>query len=312
MKHLPDCFAALAAQTFRNFECLMVDNGSTDGSLEFMKQHHPWVRLLPLGENQGFCGGNNAALKEVQGEYVALLNNDTAVAPTWLESLCRALDEHPEIGFCASKMMRFYERDTIDTAGDLVTTACNTLDRGRGTSGLPEFDVDAEVFGACAGASIYRWALLERVGWLDEDFYFCFEDIDLSFRAQLAGFRCLYVAGAVVYHKWGGTMSVKDGWRIAYSQRNIEFVWLKNMPAALMLRYFHERVIYWLGSAVHFARQGQLRPFCKAKWSALRMLPTMLRKRRQIQSSRVISNAELSKHLESKWLGAKFRRMLNG
>jgi GT2 family glycosyltransferase len=167
---LGPCLAALRLQTFRDFQTLVVDNGSTDGSVAYLHECYPEVSRLALPSNLGFCGGNNRGVEATAGEYVALLNNDTEAAPSWLQSLVEALDRFPEVGFCASRMVRLDDPLTIDTAGDVFYTHGVGGKRGNGEPS-ERYAEPRKVFGACAGAAIYRRSMLQRTGLLDEELF---------------------------------------------------------------------------------------------------------------------------------------------
>jgi GT2 family glycosyltransferase len=306
------CLAALRAQTYRDFRILVVDNGSSDGSVAYLRECHPDVALLALPTNLGFCAGNNRGIEATGGQYVALLNNDTEAAPTWLEALVGALDRDPDVGFCASRLLRLSDPATIDAAGDLFYTHGVGAKRG---SGEPErrFRTREQVFGACAGAAIYRRAMLERIGLLDEDFFAIDEDVDLSFRAQLQGYRCLYVPDAVVRHHVGASFAKVSGLAVALARRNMVEVLLKNMPASLLLRHGAPMVGYLMAGDLKWAARGHAREVLRARWENVRRLPRTLAKRRAIQRSRTIEVSELSRLLTPggvrALLGAAVRRL---
>jgi GT2 family glycosyltransferase len=287
---LEDCFAALRQQTFRDFEVVVVDNGSRDGSVELLKAQ-PDVRLVPLPENRGFAGGNIAGLAAASPtELVALLNNDTIVAPCWLADLVAALDADPAAGTAASKLVYHDDAGLIDSAGDGCVTSGHGVKIGS-RKPAAEFNEPRYVFGACAGAVLYRRAMLDQVGFLDEDFFFNCEDTDLNFRAQLAGWKCVFVPTAVIRHRVSISVKKTGGLAVYYSSRNDEFVYFKNMPAILMLRFLHHKLIQELGTFVHFGiKRGQWRPWIRGKWDALRALPALLRKRRAIQRARKVDS----------------------
>jgi GT2 family glycosyltransferase len=160
---LGPCLNALRAQSFREFQAVLVDNGSTDGSIEYVEEQFPEVHVIALPENLGFCGGNNLGIKATSGEYVALLNNDTEVTPEWLRALVTAIESHPQVGFCASKMVRLSDRVTLDTAGDIFYTHGVGGKRGAGEP-VTQYMKSERVFGACAGAALYRRLMLDKIG----------------------------------------------------------------------------------------------------------------------------------------------------
>lgn len=234
-EHLPDCLAALEAQSFTDFEVVVVDNNSTDGSVEWVRCHHPRVRVLPRADNGGFSKAVNAGIGVAAGEYVALLNNDTVAEPGWLGALVLALDEHPGYDFAASKMLLFYDPGRLNAAGDVYALArVAGSNRGFGRRDT-EFDSMERVLGACAGAALYRKALFDEVGLFDEDFFLMSEDVDFDLRCLIAGRRCLYVPGARVAHKFRAsieTLPAGDMSRLA--ARNEAIVAAKDLPVALL------------------------------------------------------------------------------
>ena len=311
-KHfLEVCLTALRRQTFRDFEAILVDNGSEDGSAEYVREHFPEVFVLALSKNVGFAAGNNAGYERAQGNMIVLLNNDTEVEPHWLEEIRKAAQEFPLVGTFASKMLYFDERTRIDNCGFGLTAAGLTVDHGRGEQDGPAWSKRRNIFGACAGAAAYRRSMLVRVGFLDPDFFTFYEDVDLSFRAQLMGYGCIFVPRAVVYHRYRATMNKYRAWQIFLTQRNVEFVYLKNLPLSLMLLSLPQRLMYELGGAVYFFKVGVGTAFLKGKIDALRQLPALLRKREQLQRERIVTNAQLRRVMQSNWFGSKWKKLLS-
>jgi GT2 family glycosyltransferase len=307
---LEDCLNAMRRQTFRDFETILVDNGSSDGSADFVRSQFPEMKLISLPENRGFTGGNIAGYEIANGSLIVLLNNDTEAHEDWLAALHDASLLYPKAGSFASKMMYFDRRGQIENCGFGISTCGTTLDLGRDERDSPAWATPRAVFGACGGAAAYRRSMLQDVGFLDPDFFAVYEDVDLSFRAQLRGYSCVYVPAAVVFHRYRATLGAQPDRQVFYSQRNIEFVYLKNMPAGLLLRSAPQRLLYEVGAAIHFVRLGRGYAFLRAKLSALQHVPSLLRKRRQIQQHRTISNAQLLEQMQptlsSKW--KKFKR----
>lgn len=313
-KHfLEACLSAMRRQTFQDFETLLVDNGSEDGSVAYVRDYFPDVRVIPLERNIGFSLGNIAGYAKAHGEIIALLNNDTEVDPRWLEELANACREFPGAGSFASKMLYFDERNRIDNCGFGVTTAGFTVERGRDEEDGPAWSKPCRVFGACGGAAAYRRTMLEDVGFLDPDFFMTYEDVDLSFQAQLRGYECMFVPGAIVYHRYRATM--KKYWtlsrQIFFSQRNVEFVYFKNMPLELILRSLPQRLTYELGSAAYFIKAGAGSAFLKGKIDAIRQLSAILRKRKQIQSKKNLTNAQLLSVMEHDWFWSKWKKLVS-
>ena len=286
---IAECLDGLRRQTYRDHSVLFVDNGSDDGSLELVHREYPEVKAIELAENMGFAIANNIAIKSIQTEYVALLNNDAVPHPTWLENLLKALEHHPEAGTAASKMLLYDQPDVIDRAGDIYTTAATALLNGRGEPST-NYDNSAWVFGACAGAAVYRRQMLEDIGPFDEDFFLLYEDVDLSFRAQLKGYRCIYVPEAVVYHKASSSIGDDSPVSVYYSHRNLEWVYIHNMPRSLILKTIFPHILYVVAAFFFFLVKGRSSEFVRAKWHALKGLQPALAKRKRIQESRKVTD----------------------
>lgn len=292
--HLPVCLNALRRQTYRAFEIILVDNASRDNSLALIATDYPEVQVVALRENRGFTGGNNAGLRAARGEIVALLNNDTEADEHWLAEVVAAFERHPEAGSVASKMKLFDQRDTFHTAGDFYRVDGLPGNRGVWEIDRGQYDREEYVFSACGGSAAYRRSMLDQIGLLDEDFFFSCEDIDLAWRAQLAGWKCVYAPRAVVYHKLkatggGTTASYYDG-------RNFIWVIAKNYPASLwkinrrlIIRrqwtLFVAALRAWRGVAARARLRGML--------AGLIGLPSMRRKRRAVQALRRVDDAYL-------------------
>ena len=280
-RFLGACLDSLRRQTLSGLETILVDNGSTDGSVELVKRDFHDVQVIALDRNIGFSGGNNQGIRHARGQYVALLNNDAEADPRWIEEIVKAFECHPEIGMCASKMILYGDRALADACGDFYTV--------EGVAGKighlePEgqYSEPREVFGACAGAAGYRRSVLQELGGFDEDLFLVHEDSDLSFRAQLMGYRCLFVPTAIVYHHLGATIGRGSDTSVYFSQRNTEFVYLKNMPLLLLLKYWPLHLLAdMISFGAHIAR-GRTPPFLSAKLDALRMMPGLVNRKWQM------------------------------
>jgi GT2 family glycosyltransferase len=290
-KHLLSaCLEGLRSQSYGSFATIVVDNGSSDGSVDFIKSRFPDVAVIALTENLGFAAANNFAIKTVDTKYIALLNNDAVPDHLWLEKLVEVMDRHPEAGLAASRMVFEGDRKTIDRAGDGYTTAGAALLRGRGEP-AERYDKPEWVFGACAGAALYRTEMLRDIGLFDEDFFILCEDVDLSFRAQLKGYRCHYTPEAVVYHKGSGSIVHDSPLSVYYGHRNLEWVYIKNMPSRLIYRTIFQHIIYNIAAFSYFLFSGRGKDFLKAKRDALKGLNQTLKKRQQIQSGKVVDDS---------------------
>lgn len=308
---------ALDGQTYRDFELIVIDNNSTDGTKLILDTVLPTLnclpRLVPLHQNVGFAAGNNCALEFATGQYIVLLNPDAFPDPDWLESLIKAVGSDPKIGVCASKIIND-DLDLIDSAGDGFSTILKGFKRGEGTEtslySTPEY-----VFGACAGAALYRRTMLEKIGFFDEEFFLIHEDTDLNFRANLAGWKIMYVPSAIVRHKVHSSIGKMSDLQIYHNLRNTEFVRIKNVPAALLMKYLLLLSVGSLAEFYYFAiKHRRPRIFFKAKIDALRKLPMMWKKRRIVIEQRHVDNSHLERMLTPIWrkdfLAARLRKVL--
>ena len=269
-EHLEACLKSLAAQTLGQdeFEVILVDNGSTDGSVSYLETNFPAVRVVGLGENTGFSRAANAGFRASLGELAVFLNNDTEARPDWLSELKRAAEEHKDFAFFASKMLFFDRRDVIDSAGDVFSALGHGVKRGHGQKDAGQFDKEEEVFGACGGAAMYSRQAFLDAGGFDEKFFAYCEDVDLSFRLRKAGHKCLFVPKAVVYHKLGGTAKVHSDTHIYYTQRNQEIVLRKH--AAKSARFLH--FLYNIYSFLRHLLRGKAGVFIRAKIDAGKLM----------------------------------------
>lgn len=297
--HLHDCLTSLRRQTLTNHEVILVDNGSSDGSQEYIRTEFPEVRLLELGQNRGFTGACNAGYAASKGQFVCLLNNDTEADPNWLQVVVDTFESHPRVGIVATKMLLFDRRDHFHSAGDYYRLNGIPGNRGVWQEDRGQYDREEPVFSACGGAAAYRRTMIEEIGFLDNAFFFSCEDVDLAWRAHLAGWEVRYAPQAIVYHKLkasggsGVTGSYHDG-------RNFLFVIWKNYPGSLMRRYaadiiraqLHitvEAMRAWRGAAARATLRGQLAGLAGffRMWSA----------RRRIQAARRIDDRTIESRL---------------
>jgi len=306
---LSKCLSGLRRQLYQSFSVTVVDNGSDDGSVGFIAENFPEAKTIRLSRNLGFSCANNIALQNVDAEYVALLNNDAIPHPSWLGGLVEALQSHPEAGFAASKMVFHDNPCVIDRAGDVYTRAGTAMLRGRGQPS-DSYHKQEFVFGACAGAALYRTEMLRVLGFFDEDFFILYEDVDLSFRAQLKGYKCIYVPNAVVYHVGSGSIGEDTPTSVYYSHRNLEWVYIKNMPAGLIKRTIVHHLIYDLAAFFFFTVKGRGGDYLRAKWGAFRGMRLTLQKREEIQKSKKVRDLYIWNLLEKERLLPRLSRRL--
>jgi GT2 family glycosyltransferase len=304
--HLEACLTAVGAQRDVDAETILVDNASTDGTADFVRARFPWVRVIALDANRGFAGGNNAGAREARGRVLAFLNNDTAAAPDWLCRLVAALDATRRVALATSRIVYMHPSGVIDSAGDGMTRAGGAFKRLHGApTALAE--ESREVFGACGAAFAMPKQVFDELGGFDEDFFASHEDVDLSYRARLRGYRCWYEARALVEHRGSATLGRVSPFAVYQGQRNLEWAYLKNTPLPLLLRTLPDHLVYDLAAAIHFARLGLLGTFLRAKAAALGRLPSVLRKRAAVQRGRTASSREIWVHLERRWVALKLR-----
>lgn len=291
---LPTCLDSLRAQTYRDFEIIVVDNASTDDSVSLIRARYPEVTVLQMPVNRVFAGAVNAGIRMAKGDVIATLNNDTEADPHWLEQLCLALERHPEASFAASKIMLFSRRDTINSAGDFLGIDGVPGNRGVWERDEGQYDQEELIFGACAGAAAYRRAMFDDVGGFDEDLVAYCEDVDLNLRAQLAGHKCVYVPTAIIYHR----LSATGGGPLAsyFCGRNFINVVVKDLPGRFLRKNWWRIALAQLGfawqSIVHF-REPSARARLRGQRAAFAQLRLTLRKRDAVQRARRVSDRYL-------------------
>lgn len=293
---LRGCLDAVMAQTYRDFEVILVDNGSNDDSCAFVHQYFPTVRLVSLSHNIGFTGGNIAGYQVSRGKYIALLNNDTRPEPQWLEELVKEMKTDDTLGICASRII-IDGTNLLDSVGDCFTTAFTGTKIGS-LEPATNYLSPATFHGGCAAAILYRRDMLNGIGFLDDDFFFNHEDTDLNLRAWLSGWQCRYVPAAIVHHKVSASIGNLSEKGVYYFARNIEWVWIKNVPLLLMMQYLPQRILYEIASLSYFCvSKGKWRAFFRGKLDAIKGLAVMLHKRRQIQRLIVRRSADIRQGL---------------
>lgn len=303
---LRGCFSALARQQEVRPETILVDNGSTDDSVAFVRREFPEVRVIALGRNAGFAEANNLGVRQSHGRFVALLNNDTEPSEGWLGALLNALEAHPWASLAASCIVYLHDPSVIDSAGDGVTRWGGAF---KHLHGRPTADASLarEVFGVCGAACLMRREIFEDVGGFDEDFFAVHEDVDFSYRAQLLGYRTVYAPEAVVAHAGSATLGPRSRQAVFFGQRNLEWVYLKNTPLALLLASLLGHCAYDLAAAGYFLATGRAGPFLRAKLAAFAGMTRMLDKRRAIQRRRRTPVRRIWRLMDRRWVAIKWR-----
>ncbi len=306
--HLDECLNSLRAQTLCDeMEVIVVENGSTDSSMEVLRQHEDFVRLIINPANVGFAAGCNQGITASQSEFIALLNNDTLVEPAWLEELVKAIRQSADLGWCTSKVLSYWTRGVFDNTGHVVCGDGLTRGRGRLELDRGQFEQVEEVFCASGCATLLRRRMLDDIGLFDEAFFAYCEDADLGFRARLRGWRCIYVPTAVVYHKFSASTQAFSAFKALHVERNRCWLAVKNLPLPLLLispcftllRYAWQAygAFTGRGASGQFVAQGSrlalVSLLLRAYWQALAGLPRVLRQRRAIQAGRKASISQV-------------------
>lgn len=227
---LDKCLDSMACQTMQKVRTIVIDNGSADGSVEFIKDKFPWAELVEMGKNTGFDHAVNVGIAMADTPYVILLNNDTEVEPEFVEELYKAIDASEDIFSVSSKMLNFEKRDIMDDAGDCYSVLGWQFQRGVGRK-ESIYVKPARIFSACAGAAIYRKSIFDKIGMFDEQFFAYLEDIDVGYRAKIRGYKNVFCPTARVYHVGSGSSGSKyNDFKISLSARNSVYLIYKNMP----------------------------------------------------------------------------------
>jgi GT2 family glycosyltransferase len=304
---LDECIASLEAQIYRDFEILLVDNGSTDGSADYMRETFAQrCKLVFHDRNLGFAEGNNAALPLAAGQFIVFLNNDTKVDPEWLARLVEAAGAHPEAGSFASQIRSYDRPEILDTVGIIIYR--DGMSRGLGRlQPADRYDEPLEVFAPSGCAAMYRREVLDAVGPFDPDFFAYCEDMDLGMRARLAGWSCWYVPEARVYHHYSGTAGKYSPFKAFLVERNHLWLVVKLFPLRLILASpWYAFVRYALQAYGVFSGKGAAGKFAselpayklvviliRAYWSTLTRLPELIRKRRNLRKIVKVSRREI-------------------
>jgi GT2 family glycosyltransferase len=310
LKYLEECLSSLERQTWSEREIIVVDNGSTDGSVEFIRA---WAtgcaraQGIYLNENTGFCRANNLAFEKARGQWIALLNNDAVAEPTWLEELIRRADEASRIGMLGSKILFFDPPGVIDKAGHLIYW--DGQNRGRGTmeKDVGQYEKAEEILWPDACAALYHRKVFEETGGFDESFFAFGDDADLGMRARLLGWKAWYVPTAVVRHRHSATAGAYSPLKIMLVERNRLLLAIKSFPLLLLLQnpYWSLRRFGWhayaalkmRGSAGRFVHSvGWGRVLLNMAWSygsAAKLLPRMLSQRWRVQKTKRLSNMQI-------------------
>lgn len=286
------CLRSVEQQTYERIELIVVDDASTDASAAIVSAEFPKAALVRFSRNRGFAHAANVGMRRARGSIVALLNNDAVAEDRWIEELAAALDRNPQAGSAASKMVLWDRPGVINSAGDIFRKSGVPDNRGAWEEDRGQYDEEAEVFGACGGAVAYRRSMLDDVGLFDERFFMYCEDVDLAFRAQMAGYRCVYAPRAVVRHR----LSASGGGPLASYQCGRNFVWLlaRDLPGSAWRRYWRDILGAQLRLAAHslwHAREPAARARLWGQIVGVVSAPVLIRQRRGLARKRRANDA---------------------
>jgi GT2 family glycosyltransferase len=293
-EYLENCLRSLRAQTYGGMEILVVDNASKDRSVEIVQAVAPEAVLLQESRNLGFAGGANVGIRLSRGDWIAVLNNDTEVAPDWLAECVRAISNHPDAAFLACRILNFADRGRIYSAGDCFLRAGIGYRRGQEQPDRAGFRNEREIFSASGCAGLYRREILEEAGGFDERFFAYLEDVELGLRLQAAGCRGYYVPQAEVYHHGAATSGGEfSPLSVRLRTRNSLLLLFKSLPREVLLRCLPMIALAqlsWLWRATVHKRLGSyIGGLACAFWLA----PAMIRERAGIRPYRRISHRRL-------------------
>ncbi len=296
VKHLDDCLRSIQEIAYENYETILVDNASSDNSIEYVKNNFPFVRIVPLDKNYGFAEGSNIGACNAKGEFIVFLNNDTMVKKQWLTELVKGVTRDDSIATCGSKMF-FYGGNVINHAGAALTFLGNGYDIGFGQKDSADFDIEKAVGSTCGGSMIIRKKIFDQLGGFDPDHFACAEDVDLCYRAWIYGFKNVYVPASIVYHKYGGTLGKRQSaWRVYVCQKNRLVNMLKNFETPNVLKGFFISRPYDSFRFVFFLYRKEMKiafSLVKAYIDVFRSLDRILQKRKIIQENRKVSDSAL-------------------
>lgn len=268
---LEGCLSSLRKQTYKEFEVILVDNGSSDNSVAFVRENFPEVRIHCFTVNTGFCHAVNAGIRMAASPYVILLNNDTVCEECFVEELLTGIKRRPQSFSCQARMLQLYHPDLVDDAGDYYCALGWAFADGKGRPAV-RYTREKKIFAACGGAVIYNKRMIEKVGFFDEKHFAYLEDIDIGYRARIQGYENWLIPSAVVYHAGSGTSgSAYNSFKVRHTSRNSVYLIYKNMPPLqivlngpfLLCGFFIKTLFFW--------KKGFLREYLTGLVNGIRM-----------------------------------------
>jgi GT2 family glycosyltransferase len=313
---LPLCLDSLKSQSFKDFEVIVVDNGSTDNSRKLLASEYKWVRVVSLEKNEGFAGGCNRGISASCGGWVVLLNNDTEAHKDWLKNIAVAIKDKPEYSFFATKILMFDKRDILDGTGDFISRSLFVFRFGQFDTDLGQYDDLGEIFSPCGASAVYKREMLDDIGLLDEDFFAYLEDIELGMRAHIAGYKGFFLPYPVIYHIGGASTDSErmSPWVYKQNIRNMFLILFKDVPFPVFLQCIPS-MIFWHSAHLFYVirrRRELFKYYFIALYESLKLYRKMKLKRRSILRNKVISNSDLYRLLKRgsrlNWVQYKIRK----
>lgn len=299
---LKDCLNSLYRQSFKDFEIILVDNGSSDGSIKYTLENYPQVRIIRLNKNYGFARAINEGVKNSLSEYVVFLNNDTSVDKDWLKNLIQCADFHPEVISVNSRILNFTDRKKIDGVGILINEVGQARSIGWNEKDSGQYETEQYIFGATGGASLFRRLDFIKMGMFDEKYFMYSEEVDFAFRAQFLGFKSVYCPQAFVYHKHKSTAKKMPQYIEYWQFKNMTQTIIKDFPTAIILKNWRwlKIILVHLNTIFYQLKNGFWWPPLMADLWIFFHLIQLLRERREIQSNRKVTDSYIESFLEDK------------
>lgn len=294
---LEECLDSLEKQTFKEFEIIVVDNGSIDGSVDFIIKNFPGVKVVKLDKNYGFSKAINAGVEASQALYVVFLNNDTAVDKDWLKILVSYANKYQKASSIGSKLVNYYNRKKIDGVGIEINEVGQAKSIGWNQEDLGQFDKEMFVFGVTGGGSLFRREVFIKLGMFDEDYFMYFEEVDFAFRAQFQGYKAIYCPKAVIYHRHKATSSKKPQYIEYWQFKNMMQTIIKDYPGSLLFKdkRWLKIILVNFNTCFYQLKNGFFWPPILTQAWLIFNLPKLLLKRRKIQEDKKVSDEYIEK-----------------
>lgn len=299
---LQDCLVSLYNQTYPDFEVILVDNGSADGSVVFTEKNFPKVNIIKLKKNYGFAKAINEGVKISLSEYVVFLNNDTSVDKNWLKNLVACAQKHPEVISVNSKLLNFYDRKIIDGVGILMNEVGQARSIGWQELDQGQFEKETYIFGSTGGASLFRRKEFLNLGGFEESYFMYYEEVDFAFRSEFQGYRSIYCPKALVFHKHKSTAKKYPGHVEYWQFRNMMQTIIRDFPTAILLKNFRwlKIILVFLNTHLYQIKNGFLLSWLLTDLWLILHLPKLILQRRKIQSNIKVNISNIEDFLTPK------------